>query len=501
MLLSVKKTMDTFDMIQKGDAVLIGVSGGPDSVALFHVLHFLALNLSFTLGIAHLNHCLRGIDSDNDASFVLSMCKRLNVKCFMATEDVWAYKKRHGLSLEEAGRRIRYDFYYKTAKKNGFNKIALGHHQDDNAELILMHLLRGSGPLGISGIPPIRKVQENDVTIIRPFIESPKTHIIDFLKSNNLQYVTDKSNQEPTHLRNKIRNDLLPQLKTTYNPNIIETLNRVASILRSEEKWMDNMIQPVFDQLNTHQENGGILLKSSELNRLPVAARRRIIRKAIAEIKGNIRRITLFHIDSIINLSEDTHAQGSLDLPDRIRVLKKGNNLQLSEENKPLREICSQEIETASEQYNYTIDNPWKDVETIDNSTDPENSFQNKKFKSIFIKEINAQLKLTKIRIPDIAAVQLNNQKSAFFDYEKIRFPLILRNVMPGDRFTPLGMTGSQKVKKYFINQKIPRHMRADIPILLSHGNIIWVVGYRMDDAFKVISTTRNVLKAELFLA
>lgn len=501
LIFSVKKTISTFSMIQKGDSVLVGVSGGPDSVALVHILHFLAPYLSFTLGIAHLNHCLRGKDSDNDAKFVLSMCENLNVRCFTAKENVLAYKKQHGLSLEEASRRVRYGFYYKTAKTNGFNKIALGHHQDDNAELILMHLFRGSGPLGISGIPPIRKYQENDINIIRPFIESSKTKILGFLKLNNFQYVTDKSNQDPSHLRNKIRNDLLPVLKETYNPKIIETLNRVSSIIRSEERWMNDSIQPLFEKLSSRQGNGGIILSVSELNELPVAPKRRIIRKAIAQIKGNIRRITLTHIDLIIAFSNDGSSQGSLDLPDRIRIVKENNDLLIVQENKHLRDIRPQEIETAPGPYKYTICGPWKDVEPGDTCAGTKKTFLNKEIESIFINEINAHLRFTKIRLQDISNVKIAEHKSAFFDYEKLRFPLVLRNIEHGDRFTPLGMTGSQKVKKYFINQKIPKYMRADIPVLVSNGKIIWVVGHRIDDAYKVISTTRNVLKAEFSLA
>ncbi|MBW1983625.1 MAG: tRNA lysidine(34) synthetase TilS, partial [Deltaproteobacteria bacterium] len=245
---SAKKTISAFGMIQKGDAILVGVSGGPDSVALLHTLRFLAPDVSFTLGIAHLNHCLRGNDSDDDARFVLSLCEKLDLPCYMAKENVLAYKKQHRLSLEEAARRVRYEFYYNTAKTNAFNKIALGHHQEDNAELILMHLFRGSGPLGISGIPPIRKLKKDNIRIIRPFIELSKTQIIDFLRKNNIEYVTDKSNQDTSHLRNNIRNDLLPLLKTSYNPKIIETLNRLSSIVRSEEKWMDDIIVPLFEQ-------------------------------------------------------------------------------------------------------------------------------------------------------------------------------------------------------------------------------------------------------------
>jgi len=505
---SAKKTINAFNMIQKGDAVLVGVSGGPDSVALLHTLRFLAPDVPFTLGIAHLNHCLRASDSDDDAQFVLSLCEKLDLPCYIAKENVLVYKKQHGLSLEEAARHVRYEFYHNTAKTNGFNKIALGHHLEDNAELILMHLFRGSGPLGISGIPPIRKFKENDIRIIRPFIELSKTQIFDFLRENNIEYVTDKSNQDSSHLRNNIRNDLLPLLKTAYNPKIIETLNRLSSIVRSEEKWMDDIIEPLYKQTVTRLKTGSITLSVSNLNQLSIAAQRRIIRKAIGEVKGNIRRITFTHVDSIIALAIDSPNQSSLDFPDRIRALKEGNHLLILQEMKPLRDITNKENNTISGVYEYKIDDPLgvypagnELVENADNSANPGESFQNGKHKSIFIKEINAHLKFAKAQMQDILDVKQTNQQSAFFDYDSLNFPLVLRNFMPGDRFTPMGMSGTQKVKKYFIDHKIPKNMRADIPVLLSNGKIIWVVGHRIDETVKVTSTTRNVLKAELFLA
>jgi tRNA(Ile)-lysidine synthase len=506
-----KKTITAFDMLQKDDAVLIGVSGGPDSVALLHTLLFLSPDISCTLGVAHLNHCLRGSDSDDDAQFVFSLCEKHDVPYYTAKKNVLSYKKRHGLSLEEAARRVRYEFYYATAKKYGFNKIALGHHQDDNAELILMHLFRGSGPLGISGIPPIRKFKEEGMNIIRPFIELPKTQIIEFLKENNIEFVTDKSNQEPFQLRNNIRKNLLPLLKETYNPKITETLNRLASIVRSEEKWMDEIISPLFEQMAARHENGGLALSISDLKVLSIAAQRRIVRKAIRKIKGNIKRITFAHVDAIIALSNDGPHLGRLDFPDRIRALKDNNDLLIFQEMKPLRETSARENKTESAVYEYKVEDPLNDAISKDNavrdlnnsgnSSDPVEMIQNRPHTSIFVNEINAYLKFTEAQKCDLKEIKQSGQQNAFLDYDKLCFPLILRNVMPGDRFTPLGMSGSQKLKKYFIDHKIPKNMRAMIPVLLSNGKIIWVVGHRIDEAVKVTSTTRNILKAELLLA
>lgn len=497
---SVKKTIRAFNMLQKSDAVLIGVSGGPDSVALFHILHLLAPEMSLSLGVAHLNHCLRGKDSDNDEMFVQSLCKQFDLPYYSTREDVLAFKKQHGLSLEEAARRVRYEFYYTTAKENGFNKIALGHHQDDNAELILMHLFRGSGPLGISGIPPIRSLKEDSIHIIRPFIEQSKSQLINFLNKKDIEYVVDASNQDPSHLRNAIRHELLPLLKTTYNPNITETLNRLSSIIRSEETWLEDIIGPLFDQIATRTENQ-ITLRVSDFNRLPEAAQRRILRKSILEIKGNIRRITLSHVDSMIALAKKGDVTSRLDFPDQLRVLKTDDDLMLIQESKPLRDSTPANENRMEPFYSYRVVDPIKGSDSDNRPVNPDKSIQNMQSVSLFIKEINAYLKYSKLRSKDLPNFKKTGQHTAFIDYDKLSFPLLLRNVMAGDRFTPMGMTGKQKLKKYFIDHKIPRHSRTNIPVLLSNEKIVWVVGHRVDDAFKVISTTRNVFKAELLLA
>ena len=175
---SVKNTVELFDMIRQNDSVLIGVSGGPDSVALLHVLRSLSSDGLFTIAAAHLNHCLRGTDSDNDMTFVQLLCDKLDVPCYTAQKDVRAYKEEHGCSLEEAARHARYEFYRSAAKAHGCNKIALGHHREDNAELMLMHLFRGSGPLGMSGIPFVRQIKNAGMQIIRPFMEVSKSQLI-----------------------------------------------------------------------------------------------------------------------------------------------------------------------------------------------------------------------------------------------------------------------------------------------------------------------------------
>lgn len=474
LLRTVEQTVTTYGMLKPRDSVLVGVSGGPDSVALFHVLLTLVSRFSLSLGVAHLNHCLRQNDSDKDAEFVASLAGRFDIPFYVHKADVRRYQLENKLSLEEAARRVRHTFLNKEAEKNRFNKIALGHHFDDNAELVLMNLFRGSGPLGISGIPPVR-----DGKIIRPLIQSSRSQIIAFLNQNGLKYISDTSNRDTRFLRNRIRHDLIPLLKTSYNPKISQSLNRLASIIRSEEEWIEDVIHPLFEKAAINIQDGQIALSVSILKGVHIAAQRRIIRKAISKIKGDLRRISFTHIDSAIDLVEYGPTYGNIDLPDCIRIQRKGDVLVFSREKNRLRFMDVKSGRAELFAFEYIIAKP----------------------EPIFIKEISASVKFTEMGIENLPDLCGSGQNTGFFDRDALSFPLVLRNFRHGDRFTPLGMTGTQKIKKFFIDKKVPRKERIRCPILLCRGKIIWVAGYRIDESVKVKPTTKNVLKVELSLA
>jgi len=484
LLKTVERTIKTYRMIEPGDSVLIGVSGGPDSVALLHIILSLAQRFSLRVGVAHLNHCLRQKDSDDDAEFVASLASNFDLPCYVKKEDVSKYRHEKKLSLEEAARIVRYRFFESVAEKYMFNKIALGHNADDNAELVIMHLLRGSGPLGISGIPPVRNGK-----IVRPLIKLTKSEILEFLAVNELKFVLDKSNNDQRYLRNRIRHHLIPHLKSSYNKRIVETTNRFASIIRSEEEWIDDLIKPIFNKSVLAAENNSVTLSISSINELHIAAQRRIIRKAIAEIKGNLRRITFSHIESVISLLNSGHAFGYIDLPDRIWVKRDVDTISFSREKRLLRDLYKKLSDENKLSFEYRI-------------LKPEDSFKAEIFpRSLLIKELDLNMEFSKIDIENLPDIHHAGHNVAFFDMDKLSFPLVLRNFRPGDKFQPLGMSGTQKVKKYFINNKVARAQRTKCLILLSQDKIMWVVGYRIDDYFKVKQSARNILKVELFLA
>ncbi|MFC1856581.1 tRNA lysidine(34) synthetase TilS [Thermodesulfobacteriota bacterium] len=461
-------------MLQKRDAILVGVSGGSDSVALLHVLLSLAARFSLQLGVAHLNHCLRGKESDRDAEFVATLTEKLNLACWIKKIDVSAYQRSCRLSIEEAGRQVRYAFLNETADNNQYNKIAVGHHADDNAELVLMNLLRGSGLRGMAGIPPVREGK-----IIRPLIMQTKAEIMQFVDEERLSFVSDTSNQDIRFLRNKLRHHLMPLLRTEYNPNITATINRFAAIVREEDSWLSTEALRMLESAALRMNSKQISLSIVRLRQLPLAVRRRVLRWVVKKIKGDLRRIRFSHTDAVVDLIDSGPASASLDLPNRIKVRREGNILFFSKEPGDLRVLGRESDHEAPVSYEYTLHHP----------------------AAIRIPEAGIQLNFTELKIKNLVNVRLTGHRVAFFDMDKMNFPLIIRNVQPGDRFIPMGMPGTQKIKKFFINSKIPRAERRRCPVLLSQGKIIWVIGHRITDDVKVTPVTQNVMKGELFLA
>ena len=470
----VDETVNAYGMLKEKDSVVVGVSGGPDSVALLHVLRALAARFSLKLGIAHLNHCLRQNDSDKEAAFVETLSNRLDLPCHIHKEDVHEYQIKNKLSLEEAARRVRYTFLYRVAETHRYNKIALGHHSDDNAELVLMNLFRGSGPLGLTGIPPVR-----DGKIIRPLIKLSRSEIIDYLNQNRLKYVSDPSNKDTRYLRNSVRHKLIPLLKTAYNPKISETLNRLSSIIHSEEAWIEDVIHPLFEKTVLDVQDDRITFSASMLDRLHTAAQRRILRKAISSIKGDLRRISFVNIDAVLHLLEKGPTYGRLDLPDRIRIRRSGDVIVISQEKSALRNLDVKSGHSKPFVFEYNIAKP----------------------ESVFIKEIGAHLEFSEMSTETMPDDCYAGQYTGFFDKDTLCFPMVLRNYRPGDAFRPMGMDGTQKLKKFFIDKKVPRNERIKCPILLNRNKIIWIVGHRADESVVITPSTRNVLKVEFFLA
>lgn len=334
----IAKTIGDFNMIDSEDAVLVAVSGGPDSISL--VLSLLALQKKYTIkiGIAHLNHLLRGNESTRDQSFVKALADKLDLPFFSEQKDVRAYAKKQGLAIEEAGREVRYHFFDQVAKNHGYKKIATGHNKDDNVELVLMNLLRGAGPKGLSGIPPCREKK-----YIRPLIRMSKPSILEFLKNEKQSYVIDSSNTNMAYLRNKIRHSLIPHLQSEYNPEIIDALDRLSNILKQEEDFWDIQTEKAYHNCLIKSETDCLVFERSWMSNLDPALLNRVLRSAILRIKKNLKRISHAHINDVVRFCFN-HTPGTrLDLPDQIRVYKDKTAIMIKKEKEPLRQIGEKE--------------------------------------------------------------------------------------------------------------------------------------------------------------
>jgi tRNA(Ile)-lysidine synthase len=468
----VRETILAHGMIGKGESVLVAVSGGADSVALTHVLVSLASELSIRLALAHLNHGLRPQEAERDADFVAALADELDLPCHIDTVDVRSFQQQHKLSLEDAARRVRHRFLQTTAERHAYSKIALGHHADDNAELILMFLLRGSGSAGLAGIPALR-----EGVFIRPLIRTRRAEILHYLHAAGRHYVTDATNMDLRYLRNRVRHQLIPMLRAAYNPKIVEALNRLASIIVAENQWMEELVDPLMATSTICREPEQVVLSLSALASLPLAARRRIVRRAICGLKGDLRRITLAHVDQILKLAECPVPDKRLNLPQHIEVWKQLDTL-----------IVLQRPGAAQKgPERHRAELPWAAYEYRLSLPD-----------TLRISEIDAILRITEITPEQVPKLTLVGSHTAYFDLDQLHFPLVVRNFRAGDHFSPLGTSGRQKLKKFFIDHKVERAERRNCPILVSRGQIVWIAGHRVGHAARIRDETRRVLKAEL---
>ena len=330
----VDQTLQDHVMVRKNEAVLIGISGGPDSIALARVLICLAKERDLRLGLAHLNHGLRGADADHDQAFTRKFAAEFHLPFFCEQRDVSALAKQAGTSVEEAGRNARYAFFTQVADTRGFCRIATGHTKDDNAEQVLMGLLRGSGSKGLAGIPPIRENR-----FIRPLINRSRREILAFLDDLDQAYVLDDSNQDTAYLRNRIRSHLLPLLEKEYNPAVKQGLHRLSTILYDEDRFLDDHAARAYDACVKKKETDAVFLSLQAVTRLHPALAPRVLRYGIQMVKSDLRQITHDHIRAIQHLLTRAEPGRHLDLPGRIRVYKTRHQVCFKKETIPLRQL------------------------------------------------------------------------------------------------------------------------------------------------------------------
>lgn len=292
----VLNTIKKYNMINEEDKIVIGVSGGPDSITLLNVLNKFKEKLNIKIYVAHINHMIRA-EADEETEYVKEFCNGLDVEFFCKKIDAQEEAKKLKIGTEEAGRNIRYAFFEEVAKKVGANKIATAHNSNDNAETVLMNIMRGTSISGLAGIEKIR-----DGKYIRPLIRCSRNAIEEYCKQNNLQPKFDKSNLENIYTRNKIRNLLIPYIQKEFNPNIIDTINRLSDIAISEEQFINKIVENEYKKLLINANKNEIILDMKKFNMLDYVIKAKLILYTIEKVSGISAGIEKIHIDDIIKL-------------------------------------------------------------------------------------------------------------------------------------------------------------------------------------------------------
>lgn len=317
-----KKILETirkYNLIEKGDKVLVGVSGGPDSMCLLDNLIEISNELDFEILVAHINHCIRQ-EAIDDENYVIDYCKRKGIKVFVKRADIIEISKENKKGLEETGREIRYQFFEEVAKNESANKIAIAHNMNDKIETILMNIIRGSGTLGLKGIEPTREGK-----YIRPLIEIERKDIEEYCREKSLNPRIDKTNEDNEYTRNKIRNILIPFLKKEFNPNIIKTINKLSEISRDEQNYLEKVVNNIYSKAVIEENEKEIVLDLKVFNNQDLVIKRRLILYTINKLFGTQKNIEKIHIDDIIKLCERNIGNKYL-LPNKFTkiFLKKG---------------------------------------------------------------------------------------------------------------------------------------------------------------------------------
>ena len=454
---SVRRTIHEHKLIDRLDKIVIGVSGGHDSMTLLYVLESLKEELEFEICVAHINHGIRGAEADADEDYVKSISKSLGLEFYSFKANMDQYAKQHKLTSEEAGREIRYDFFRQILKDAGANKIAVAHNKDDQAETLLMRFMRGTGIDGLRGM----EFKTRD--IIRPILDVKRSRIEVYCKEMSIRPRVDKTNMMPIYGRNKVRLELIPYIEKTFNSGITNTLARTSEIMKMDSDFLKEYTEEKYIYSLEEKLKSKVILDIGKIDDLHMAIKTRVIRRAIEDLITNLKGIEKKHIEDIIKLIDKQKTGKKINIANNIIVTRSYEKL-----------IIEKSIEKEDISFNQKVG--------INTTTD--------------IEVLSSKIRSNVYAIEDLN-IDFNNKLVKCFDYDNIKSGIHVRNRKNGDRFSPLGMTGSKKLKDFFIDEKIPKEKREQTPLILDGDNIIWVVGHRISEDYKVGSNTENVLVLE----
>ena len=421
-------------------SLVVAASGGVDSTVLLDVLD----GLGYRLHVAHLDHALRS-DSATDSRFVVAEAKRRGLPCSVERRDVGAYARTEGLSLEEAGRQQRYAFLDQVADRVGAEFIALGHHADDQAETVILRLLRGSGATGLGGMAIAREGR-----YLRPLLRVRRAEIEEYARQRSLRYREDPSNRDSRFLRNRVRGELMPLLKS-YNPNIAEVLNRTAALLKAEDDLLAELTQEALDTVICERYNDKVALDSTRLLTYHIAVQRRVLRAALQGL-GPFDFARVEQVRSWIGTGDK-----------RLRVLGAGLKGQGCGTRYILRRGQRPPVARG-------FDIPG----------------------ALVLREHGVKIRVQVVSSEHFDKTQLGGAQVAL-DADRLGARVQVRSLRPGDRFQPLGMEGHKKLSDFLIDAKWPKISRDEVLVLTRGEEIAWVAPLRSSHAFKIKSTTRRI--------
>lgn len=452
------------DLLRPGDGVVVAVSGGPDSVALLSCLVALSSRWNWDLSIGHVNHGLRGAESEGDADFVGKLGNHFGIpvsirEVRLKKQDAQFAKQ----SLQAYAREARYHALETILQERNSTKLAMGHTADDQAETVLMWMLRGSGTGGLSGIPPKRGER-----IVRPFLEMSRNDILAYLEQRQLTYRMDSSNSQPCYLRNRLRQDLIPHLKE-YSPGLVSVLSRQAEIIRDDHAYLEILATEAFHQVCVIVDERSLQLDRTALLALPIAIQRRVVRFGLQQLKGDTHDLRFDVVQRLLVGLEHGQSGWTMNINnvdvileyDRLVFSKRWTSLPDDLNPPPFREVG--------------LDIPGTVVWPLTGQR--------------MVVSINHSAKMA----------SQSHKLEMNLDADTFTPELRLRSWKPGDVFCPKGLGGRQKkIQDFFSDMKLPRSQRAKVPLLVAPEGILWVGGLREDERFQVSTETRSVVTATL---
>ncbi|MDD3926503.1 MAG: tRNA lysidine(34) synthetase TilS [bacterium] len=437
LLHAVKDLIGRQGLIHPGDRVVAAVSGGPDSVVMLHLLNRLRFEIDFSLHVAHLDHMFRGEQSRLDAEFVGRLAESMGLDHTVKAIDVPDYRSHHNISsAQEAARIVRYAFLAKTAECIGANVIAVAHNADDQVETVLQNLIRGAGPEGLRGMA------YHSGMIARPLLDTSRADIEKYCDIHGLETRIDASNDSMYYTRNRIRHRLLPLLES-FNPAVRQAVSKASRLLTIDDEYLDTLALRAYDELWSGEEER-LSFPDEGLARLHPALRRRVLRLAVERIKGDLRDITLGHIEAMEALLEK-NVGASADLPG-LTVYRDYGRLVVG-----FRPPSTEDTGLVAE-----LQVPGENL----------------------LPQFGIRIRIAGLPSPEAAQVTPGRWRLAL-DAAALPGPLAVRFRRPGDRIHPFGMTGSKKLQDLFVDAKIPRWQRGEVPLLTAGDEIVWVIGLR----------------------